>query len=123
MPRPPRTKWGWHGDEPAKRTAPRFGEEAVSMGSRRGKPPVVKGEDGLPHCGWCLSDLVLCEYHRHQIHIAIDQLASANILARAQQDVRYIITARKQIASGYEHEELQAPTDTEIEEHATELRG
>lgn len=60
------------------------------------RPPVVTGEDGLPHCGWCLSDAedLLCDYHRREVRTAIASLASASLLARANSDLRYIVHQR-----------------------------
>lgn len=57
-------------------------------------PPIVTGKDGLPHCGWCLSERVLCSFHRNQVREALSNLKSAHLLARAQADLRYVVHNR-----------------------------
>lgn len=58
------------------------------------KPPIVKGKDGLPHCGWCLNDTTLCLYHAYQIKAALGSLTSSTTMQRAETDLRYIIAKR-----------------------------
>lgn len=55
------------------------------------QPPIVTGPDGLPHCGWCLSEHVLCDKHREHVTTALNTLKSANVFASAQSDIRYVI--------------------------------
>lgn len=58
------------------------------------KPPIVIGADGLPHCGWCLSETVLCLHHDYQVKQALGSLTSATTMQRAEADLRYIIAKR-----------------------------
>lgn len=55
------------------------------------RPPIVTGDDGLPHCGWCLNEHVLCTWHKNQVRTMLDHLVTANTLGRSQTDLRYII--------------------------------
>ncbi len=58
------------------------------------KPPIVTGEDGLPHCGWCLSDTTLCLYHTYQVRAALGMLVTPTTMGRAETDLRYVIAKR-----------------------------
>lgn len=62
------------------------------------KPPIVTGPDGLPHCGWCLSETVLCGPHREQVTTALNSLKSPHLLARSQSDLRYIVHRKDRYA-------------------------
>ena len=54
------------------------------------RPPIVTGQDGLPHCGWC-RDADLCSYHKNQVRTGLDTLVSAHTLAGATSDLRFIV--------------------------------
>lgn len=58
------------------------------------RPPLVTGEDGLPHCGWCLNEVDLCDFHRKQVGSELNHLRTANTLARSDYDLRYIVKKR-----------------------------
>jgi hypothetical protein len=59
------------------------------------RPPLVTGEDGLPHCGWCINETeLLCDFHRKQVGAELNHLRTANTLARSDWDLRYIVKKR-----------------------------
>jgi len=58
------------------------------------RPPIVTGKDGLSHCGWCINEFHLCDFHRNQVGAELGHLVSASTLARAESDLRYIINKR-----------------------------
>ena len=51
---------------------------------------IVRGPDGLPHCTACRGE-ALCEAHRRQVHATLNRLWTAQILMRAESDIRHII--------------------------------
>jgi hypothetical protein len=62
------------------------------------QPPIVTGPDGLPHCGWCLNENVLCGPHRERVSTALNSLKSPHLLANAQTDLRYIVHRKDKYA-------------------------
>ena len=58
------------------------------------RPPLVKGDDGLDHCGWCLNEHVLCNWHRAQLRHILDTLKTPHLLASAAADLRYVVNNR-----------------------------
>lgn len=55
------------------------------------RPPIRIDDQGLPHCGRCVSDTELCNWHRAQLRSILDGLKTPNLLGRAEADLRYVI--------------------------------
>lgn len=64
---------------------------AAEDGTVSAQPPIVIGDDGLPHCGWCLNEHVLCGPHRIAVTAALNGLKTPNLLGRSEHDLRYVI--------------------------------
>jgi hypothetical protein len=58
------------------------------------RPEIITGPDGLPRCADC-RDGALCRYHRRQVGAALAGLQTAEMLGRADCDVRYMLASRR----------------------------
>lgn len=74
-------------------TSERHGPAPPGTGSPS-RPEIITGPDGLPRCAAC-RDGALCRYHRQQVGAALEGLQTAEMLGRADGDLRYMLASKR----------------------------